>query len=216
MPGPCARQQPDVAGARYRFLGPGLFQGPRRPATGIFIGEALKPRPPYQGAPFFGVSRRRNNEDGSFAGVIQALVLPEYFENFYARIGREPGSFLALGLTDGSVLARFPAPTTRSARPRRALGRQSPPARSRPHHGHLAGRRHRTPARLSAAGRISDLCQRRARNLGDPGALARDHGPAPDFRRAGHRAVVSAAALALQRTQHLYAEAARRRRPRRR
>ena len=35
-------------------------------------------------------------------------MLPEYFENFYARIGREPGSFFALGLTDGTVLARFP------------------------------------------------------------------------------------------------------------
>ena len=76
--------------------------------VGTFIGEALKPRPPYQGATFFGVSRRRESEDGSFVGVIQASVLPEYFENFYARIGREPGSFFALGRTDGAVLARFP------------------------------------------------------------------------------------------------------------
>jgi two-component system, NtrC family, sensor kinase len=75
---------------------------------GTYIGDALTPRPPYQGAPFFGVSRRRQSEDGSFAGVIQASVLPEYFENFYARIGRDPGSFFALGLTDGMVLARFP------------------------------------------------------------------------------------------------------------
>src|SRR4051812_575756 len=76
---------------------------------GTYIGEALRPRPPYQGAAFFGVSRRRTNEDGSFGGVIQASVLPEYFENFYARIGREPGSFFAFGLTDGMVLARYPA-----------------------------------------------------------------------------------------------------------
>ena len=75
---------------------------------GTYIGEALMPRPPYQGAAFFGVSRRRPSEDGSFAGVIQASVFPEYFENFYARIGREPGSFFALGRTDGAVLARFP------------------------------------------------------------------------------------------------------------
>jgi two-component system NtrC family sensor kinase len=76
--------------------------------TGIFIGDALTPRAPYQGAAFFGVSRRRQTEDGGFAGVIQASVLPEYFENFYARIGHDPGSFFALGLADGSVLARFP------------------------------------------------------------------------------------------------------------
>src|SRR5258707_4197990 len=77
--------------------------------VGTHIGEALTPRPPYQGAPFFGVSRRRPSEDGSFAGVIQASILPEYFENFYARIGHDSGSFFALGLTDGMVLARFPA-----------------------------------------------------------------------------------------------------------
>ena len=76
---------------------------------GTYIGDALTPRPPYQGAPFFGVSRRRQTKDGSFAGVIQASVLPEYFENFYARIGHDPGSFFALGLTDGLVLARLPA-----------------------------------------------------------------------------------------------------------
>jgi len=75
---------------------------------GTFIGDALTPRAPYQGAVFFSVSRRRQNEDGSFAGVVQASVLPEYFENFYARIGRDPGSFFALGLTDGTVVARFP------------------------------------------------------------------------------------------------------------
>jgi two-component system, NtrC family, sensor kinase len=75
---------------------------------GTYIGEALKPRPPYQGAAFFGVSRRRPSEDGSFAGVLQASVFPEYFENYYARIGREPGSYFALGRADGTVLARFP------------------------------------------------------------------------------------------------------------
>jgi two-component system NtrC family sensor kinase len=76
--------------------------------VGTYIGEALKPRPPYQGAAFFGVSRRRPGENGSFAGVLQASVFPEYFENYYARIGREPGSYFALGRTDGTVLARFP------------------------------------------------------------------------------------------------------------
>ena len=76
--------------------------------AGIYIGNALTPRAPYQGATFFSVSRRRQSEDGRFAGVIQASVLPEYFENFYARIDHDPGSFFALGLTDGSVLARFP------------------------------------------------------------------------------------------------------------
>src|SRR4051794_4473347 len=75
---------------------------------GTYIGEALRPRAPYQGATFFGVSRRRPSEDGSFAGVLQASVFPEYFENYYARIGREPGSYFTLSRTDGTMLARFP------------------------------------------------------------------------------------------------------------
>ncbi|MDD1521957.1 MULTISPECIES: hybrid sensor histidine kinase/response regulator [Bradyrhizobium] len=77
-------------------------------SIGTFIGTALTPRPPYQGARFFGVSRRRESDDGRFIGVIQASVLPEYFESFYARIGSDPGSFLAMGRTDGAMLTHFP------------------------------------------------------------------------------------------------------------
>ncbi|BAR57148.1 two-component system NtrC family sensor kinase [Bradyrhizobium diazoefficiens] len=77
-------------------------------AIGTFIGMPLTPRPPYQGARFFGMSRRRDSDDGSFIGVIQASVLPEYFESFYARIGSDPGSFFAMGRADGVVLAHFP------------------------------------------------------------------------------------------------------------
>jgi len=77
-------------------------------SIGTFIGAPLMPRAPYQGARFFGVSRRRDSDDGRFIGVIQASVLPEYFESFYARIGSEPGSFFAMGRTDGVVLAHFP------------------------------------------------------------------------------------------------------------
>lgn len=76
--------------------------------VGTFIGALLTPQPPYQGAPFFGVSRRRMSIDGRFTGVVQASVFPEYFVNFYARIGRERGSFFALGRTDGAILARYP------------------------------------------------------------------------------------------------------------
>jgi len=76
--------------------------------VGSFIGASLTPRPPYQGARFFGVSRRRETDDGSFIGVIQASVLPEYFESFYARIGTDPGSFFAMGRADGVLIAHFP------------------------------------------------------------------------------------------------------------
>jgi two-component system NtrC family sensor kinase len=75
---------------------------------GTFVGEVLRPRPPYGGAPFFGVSQRRAAADGVFAGVIQASILPEYFEGFYTRIGRAPGSYYSLIRQDGLLLARYP------------------------------------------------------------------------------------------------------------
>jgi two-component system, NtrC family, sensor kinase len=75
---------------------------------GIYVGEVLRPRPPYGGAPFFGVSRRRSSADGSFNGVLQASILPEYFSGFYAKIGREEGSYASLIREDGLILARYP------------------------------------------------------------------------------------------------------------
>ena len=74
---------------------------------GTYVGQVLRPRPPYGGAPFFGVSARRVSPDGSFTGVIQASVLPEYFEGFYAKIGRT-GSYYSLVREDGLLLARYP------------------------------------------------------------------------------------------------------------
>src|SRR4051812_25394363 len=76
--------------------------------VGIHVGEVLRPRPPYGGAPFFGVSRRRSSPDGSFAGVIQASILPEYFSGFYEKISREQGSYASLIRGDGLILARYP------------------------------------------------------------------------------------------------------------
>ena len=75
---------------------------------GIYVGEVLRPRPPYGGAPFFGISRRRSSPDGSFNGVIQASILPEYFSGFYEKISREAGAYASLIRDDGLILARFP------------------------------------------------------------------------------------------------------------
>ncbi len=76
---------------------------------GVYVGEVLRPRPPYGGAPFFGVSRRRSSPDGSFNGVIQASILPEYFWGFYAKISREAGNYASLIRDDGLILARYPS-----------------------------------------------------------------------------------------------------------
>jgi len=77
--------------------------------VGTVIGEILRPRAPYGGAPFFGVSRRRISANGEFVGVVQASLLPDYFEGFYARISRDFGSYAALIRDDGAILARLPA-----------------------------------------------------------------------------------------------------------
>jgi two-component system NtrC family sensor kinase len=76
---------------------------------GSYVGEILRPRAPYSGAPFFGVSQRRSAADGSFAGVVQASLLPDYFEGYYAKIGGESGGYAALVRDDGAILARVPA-----------------------------------------------------------------------------------------------------------
>ena len=77
--------------------------------VGVFVGRTLQPRPPFGGAPFFSVSMRRPAPDGSFVGVINASVLPDYFEGFYAKVGRDSGSYAALVREDGAILARYPA-----------------------------------------------------------------------------------------------------------
>ena len=82
---------------------------------GTYVGSVLRPRPPFGGAPFFGISRRRSSATGEFNGVIQISVLPEYFEEFYKRLARGPGEYASLIRNDGVVLARFP-PLGRDAR----------------------------------------------------------------------------------------------------
>ncbi|WP_022720852.1 hybrid sensor histidine kinase/response regulator [Rhodopseudomonas sp. B29] len=89
---------------------------------GTYIGRVLEPRRPYSGAPFFGVSRRRTAADGSFDGIIQASVLPDYFDGFYAKIGRESGSYAALIRDDGAVLARVPRAAAKEVKGDGAVG----------------------------------------------------------------------------------------------
>ena len=88
----------------------------------IYISSVLQPLDPSRSQPFFGISRRREMPDGRFAGVIEASVRPGYFENFYTRTARDPGTFILLGRTDGSELARFPKLTGRANVLRGSLG----------------------------------------------------------------------------------------------
>ncbi|TMJ80477.1 MAG: hybrid sensor histidine kinase/response regulator, partial [Alphaproteobacteria bacterium] len=76
--------------------------------VGTYVSEVVEPRLQAFGTPFFVLSRRRPSLDESFNGVVAVAVLPQYFEEFYALIGRSPGSFDALIRADGKFLARYP------------------------------------------------------------------------------------------------------------
>ncbi len=146
-------------------------------------------------SPFFNLSRRRELPDGTFRGVISIAVAPNYFDEFYSRIGRSPGSYYAMAREDGVVLARYPARTD----PMRNLGQASPFGQAvgkgldrEIYTAGLADRRRRAPHRLSQARGLSGLCARRQRDLGDPRRVALDHGQPPDLRAAGHAPAVRA------------------------
>ena len=94
--------------------------------TGLFVGEVLSPRPPYGGEDFFSVSRRRSSSDGRFNGIIQVSLLPDYFAQFYDRIARDNGSYLALHRRDGALLVRHPSRVRPPVTGRRPAGSPKP------------------------------------------------------------------------------------------
>jgi two-component system, NtrC family, sensor kinase len=76
--------------------------------VGTYVSEVVEPRLQAFGTPFFVLSRRRLSADGTFNGVVAVAVVPQYFEEFYALIGRSSGSLYALIRADGKFLARYP------------------------------------------------------------------------------------------------------------
>src|SRR5262249_27589920 len=82
---------------------------------------AACPRLTGLSTPFFVLSRRRPSADGAFNGVVAVAVLPQYFEEFYALIGRSPGSLYALLRADGRFLARYPERPDQGLQPGSAL-----------------------------------------------------------------------------------------------
>ena len=89
--------------------------------VGTYVSDVLTPRLTGLSTPFFVLSRRRSSADGTFNGVVAIAVLPQYFEEFYALIGRSPGSLYALLRADGRFLARYPERPDRGLQPGSAL-----------------------------------------------------------------------------------------------
>jgi len=86
------------------------FQAQVEHDAGTYVSDMRSARLPGIGGDFFDLSRRLESPDGSFNGVIAVAVRPAYFEDFYALIGKNAGSFFALVRSDGAYLARYPAP----------------------------------------------------------------------------------------------------------
>ena len=123
-----ARELPQVQGlythgADARSLGTSLtFPAPRdidysdrswyiahRAGLGepVFITEQLRSR--ISGEPFFDMSRRRNRADGSFAGVVNVSLRPEYLTAFWEQLAISAhGLRIAVLRADGKFIARWP------------------------------------------------------------------------------------------------------------
>jgi two-component system, NtrC family, sensor kinase len=81
--------------------------------VGTYVSSMHAPRMGDIGPFFFALSQRRRSDDGSFTGIISIAVLPNYFEDFYAKMGPSDGSYYGMARADGGFLARYPVPKNR-------------------------------------------------------------------------------------------------------
>ena len=76
------------------------------PSGGFAIGLPLTGR--LTGKTLIPVARRIDGPDGTFAGIVQAMVDPAAFEQVYDDIDNGPGATLNLWRSDGTLLVRTP------------------------------------------------------------------------------------------------------------
>lgn len=76
------------------------------PVTSLVVGEPIRGR--TNGKLLVPVARRIDAPDGTFAGVVQAMLDAEAFRSVYEAIDNGPGAALSLWRADGTLLARAP------------------------------------------------------------------------------------------------------------
>jgi signal transduction histidine kinase len=86
----------------------GYFKAQVERDAETFIGSVVQPR--VRPEPLFGVTKRRELQNGEFNGVAVILVVPKIFSEFYQRLGRDTNASFSLVKADGTILARHPAP----------------------------------------------------------------------------------------------------------
>ena len=84
----------------------GYFQRHAAGEQGPLFGEPIISR--ISGRLGFTVTRRRNNADGSFDGIVFGSFLPDYFERHWRTIAADSDLSLVLLRSDGVVLAEMP------------------------------------------------------------------------------------------------------------
>jgi two-component system NtrC family sensor kinase len=98
----------------FDFSDRDYFQAQASGHPGTYVSGLHEPRMGSLGPYFFALSQRRPSDDGRFNGIVTVALLPNYFEAFYARMGRSDGSYFAMARADGAFLARYPVPKDRS------------------------------------------------------------------------------------------------------
>lgn len=73
--------------------------------TYVFIGRHVM----ANGKPLILVSRRYNKPNGTFGGIFVAAINPEYFISFYNSVSSGTNKFMAIMLSDGTILAAGPS-----------------------------------------------------------------------------------------------------------
>jgi diguanylate cyclase (GGDEF)-like protein len=76
------------------------------PDRGPFIGERIRSK--IDGSINITVTRRINNPDGSFRGLVVASVSMAFFQHLFDQMQAKSGGVIALFGSDGSILARSP------------------------------------------------------------------------------------------------------------
>ncbi len=97
----------DQAGPLVSLADRPYFQAHRdNPGLDLHIGRPLRSR--SRGLWFVSFTRRIDNPDGSFGGIVLAAVEPRYFNRFYKGLSLGEDDLIALALKDGTLLARTP------------------------------------------------------------------------------------------------------------
>jgi PAS domain S-box-containing protein len=80
--------------------------------AGTFIGAPVSGR--ISGVPIFVASRRRTTVSGEFDGIVQVTLESHYFTDFWRQVTArlDLDAAIALVRSDGTLIARHPAPTT--------------------------------------------------------------------------------------------------------